>query len=437
MIDTEDIVNMSLKKGADEVVVSYVESDTKQIKFSNNKIDIEMNYLTKNIYLFLTKGKKVLFTEIQKENDLSSKLDKLLKILDRMPVNDDYNGINPKKQTYAEHQYDGNLENIGDLSYFAKLAIDGAMERGVTRVSGIIYHTTTDILLSTNYNTAADRNISMNYSVRAFNEFGYPGQMAFHTSDHRDLSTRGPDSIAQDAADFAMLVGEAKSGNSGNFDVLFHPLCFGSLVSYSIYMANAFIADTGMSIFADKLGQKVGSEKMTLFDDPTYTGGAGFRLFDDEASRTRKTTVIEKGILKNYLHNHSTARKYNTETTGNAGLVVPKAFQPVMENGERSYADILSDMKKGLFIVNTWYTRFQDVRNGDFSTIPRDGIFYIENGEIVEGWNGIRISDNMLRIFSNIEEVSSETEKVAWWDEVIPSILPYVLVKDVKITKSY
>jgi len=86
--------------------------------------------------------------------------------------------------------------------------------------------------------------------------------------------------------------------------------------------------------------------------------------------------------------------------------------------------------------VNTWYTRFQDYRNGDFSTIPRDGIFYIEDGEIKESWQGIRISDNIPRIFSNILDVSNETMQVKWWDEVMPSLIPYVLVKDVNITKS-
>jgi len=436
MIDTENIVNLALRKGVDEVVVSYIESDTKQVRFSNNKIDTELNYLKKNIYIFLAKNKKVLFTEINLEKDISSTLEKLLLILEKMPINQDFNGINPKKQTYGEHLYDGNLENIGDLSFYAKIAIESAMERGVKRVSGTIYHTTNDIILSTNYNTAIDKHIFMSYSVRAFNEYGYAGQAAFHTADHRDLSNKGPESIAEDAADFAMLVGQATEGKDGKFDVLFHPLCFGSLITYSISMANAWIASTGMSIFADKLNKKVGSEKFTLMDDPTYQGGAGFRLFDDEATSTKKTTVIENGILKSYLHNYSTAKKYGTETTGNAGLVIPRAFQPVMKNGDKSFADILSDMKKGLFIINTWYTRFQDSRNGDFSTIPRDGIFYIENGEIVEGWSGIRISDNMLRIFSNIEEVSAETEKVSWWDEVMPSVIPYVLVKDVNITKS-
>ncbi len=57
-------------------------------------------------------------------------------------------------------------------------------------------------------------------------------------------------------------------------------------------------------------------------------------------------------------------------------------------------------------------------------------------GEIKESWKGIRVTENMPHIFSNIVEVSKEREKVKWWDEVLPSYLPYILVDGVNITRS-
>ncbi|MEM2615378.1 MAG: metallopeptidase TldD-related protein, partial [Thermoplasmatales archaeon] len=96
----------------------------------------------------------------------------------------------------------------------------------------------------------------------------------------------------------------------------------------------------------------------------------------------------------------------------------------------------ISSTKKGLLIVNTWYTRFQDYRQGIFSTIPRDGIFYIENGEVKEAWKGVRISDSLLNIYRNIEGITRETEKVKWWDETLPTKSPYVEVADVNISRS-
>ena len=98
--------------------------------------------------------------------------------------------------------------------------------------------------------------------------------------------------------------------------------------------------------------------------------------------------------------------------------------------------DIMADIKDGLYIANTWYTRFQDSRKGDFSTIPRDGIFRIKDGKIAGAWKGIRITENMLNILGNVEELSSETIPADWWGETASTFVPYALVKDVRITKA-
>jgi len=436
MIDTDGIVKKVLSMGADEVSAIYTESDVKQTRFSNNKMDIYLNYIDSSLSIFIAKNKKTISTTIKNYNNIDEKLSTLLKLMNHLPDNNDFVGLNSKKQTYKDHVPDGMLENLDDLSFMTKRAIEGAVEKGAKRVAGTIYHVTEDISISTNYNSANDRNVGLFYSVRAFNEYGYPGQAAFHTSDHRLLSDFDPYYLGEEAGDFASLVEKPKEGREGKFDVIFHPLCFGSLVTYTIQMASAYLVETGMSVFADRLGKRIGSDAFTLYDDPTLESGVGFRQFDDEATATKKVKIIEKGIVKNILHNSSTAKKAGVETTGNAGIISPQPWQPVMENGRRSSDDIISEIKRGLLIVNTWYTRFQDYRNGDFSTIPRDGIFYIEDGEIKESWQGIRISDNIPRIFSNILDVSNETMQVKWWDEVMPSLIPYVLVKDVNITKS-
>jgi PmbA protein len=158
--------------------------------------------------------------------------------------------------------------------------------------------------------------------------------------------------------------------------------------------------------------------------------------FDDEGSPTKKTPVIEKGVVKNFLHNFSTAKKYDVETTGNAGIVSPSPWQISVEPGNEEVEDMISSMRKGLFINNTWYTRFQDYREGVLSTIPRDGIFLIENGEIKESWGGIRISDSLLNMYKNIEGLSRETKKVKWWDETMHTKSPFVEVANVNISRS-
>src|SRR6185437_683478 len=85
-----------------------------------------------------------------------------------------------------------------------------------------------------------------------------------------------------------------------------------------------FEAVHGMSVYrhesflAGKLGEKVASENLTVIDDGTIPGLFGSSPFDDEGVPTRRTPIIERGVLKNYLLNTYTARKLNMKTTGNA-----------------------------------------------------------------------------------------------------------------------
>src|SRR5262249_44558174 len=72
------------------------------------------------------------------------------------------------------------------------------------------------------------------------------------------------------------------------------------------------------SFLAGKLGQQVAAENVTVIDDGTFPGLFGSSPFDDEGVPSRRTTVIEGGVLKSYLLNSYAARKLGMKTTGNA-----------------------------------------------------------------------------------------------------------------------
>ena len=93
-------------------------------------------------------------------------------------------------------------------------------------------------------------------------------------------------------------------------------------------------------------------------------------------------------------------------------------------------------IKKGLWITNLWYTRFSNYDSGNFSTIPRDGAFLIENGKVTKPVREIRISENLLNMLGNIKTIGSDAEHVQGWDVETPVFTPPIIVKDVNITKS-
>src|SRR5438093_1188160 len=198
----------------------------------------------------------------------------------------------------------------------------------------------------------------------------------------------------------------------------------------------AWTVMAGLSPFGKKIGKRVASPQLTLYDDGSAESITRKR-FDAEGVPTRRNVLVNKGVLKTYLHNTSTAKKFRTKTTGNAGLVSPDPHAIFVKPGDRTRDEIFSEVKDGLWLTNTWYTRYQSYVTGDLSTIPRDGIFHIRKGDVVEAWKDIRLTDNLLHLLKNIEALGDEPEQMMWWGEVsIPNSVPYARIKNVGITKS-
>lgn len=151
---------------------------------------------------------------------------------------------------------------------------------------------------------------------------------------------------------------------------------------------------------------------------------------------TKKNVLIDKGILKTYYHNTSTAKKYRVKPTGNAGLLSPDSFNFELEEGNSSRENLIKKIDRGILITNVWYLRFNNYNTGDFSTIPRDGLFLIKNGKIIKSLKNLRVSDNMLKILNNIEEVGNNSEQIVSWEANTNVKCPSILVRDVNITKA-
>ncbi|MEM2900560.1 MAG: metallopeptidase TldD-related protein [Thermoplasmata archaeon] len=256
------------------------------------------------------------------------------------------------------------------------------------------------------------------------------------TASSTSLAKFKPELVGRTAGEIAKMAKGPKNAECGKMDVLFYPLAFAGLLNEVASASSAFNVDAGFSFLRDRLGKKIASENFTLYDDGTLEEGIFSSPFDDEGFPTRRNEIIEKGVVKSYLHNTSTAKKWNTERTGNAGLIRPHPWNIVMDIGDFSRAEMIKSLDKGLIVTNIWYTRYQDYESGDFSTIPRDGIFLVKNGKIDCAVKGIRISDNLPRLLSSIEMIGKNKEQIHWWEVEIPTFCSDVVVKDVKITKS-
>ena len=424
------------EKGADDVVIRSVKSEGVNIKFANNKVVKNGLEMMHGIGVFFTKDKKILATNFQDKDpkNLKKQIDNFvnssMKFSSFLQPSKDYNGIANGNFKYKDvlETYDKKVESIDEVDYVQK----GINTANSEKTNGIFEKNIEEGVLLTSNNVDKDlKGTYLYFSIRAFNKDG----SGHSNTCSRMLSKLEIEKSSEEAAKIAKLSISPKEGDSGKYDIVFGTMPTIVFANQIAESCSPFSVEAGISFFADKINKKV--TNIDFIDDGLKENGYNSTPCDDEGVPTQRTSLIKDGILKTYLHNSSTAKKYKTQSTGNAGLVEPHASNLIIEKGKCSEVnDLVKEVKNGLYVTNVWYTRYQNYLTGDFSTIPRDGCFVIKNGELKNSVKNIRISDNMLNILSNIVAISKEKKQLKSWEAHDPGFVPEILVKNVNVSKA-
>jgi PmbA protein len=156
------------------------------------------------------------------------------------------------------------------------------------------------------------------------------------------------------------------------------------------------------SFLLDKKGQKVGSNILTLLDDPLLVKGLSSRLYDGDGFPHKKRTMIEAGILKEYYIDWYYSRKMECEptTSGPSNLFIPP--------GRRSVQDIMRDLGRGI-LVTAFIGGNSNSTTGDFSVGIMGQMF--DQGEIVQAISEMNIADNHLKFWHKLIEAADDPWK--------------------------
>jgi PmbA protein len=160
------------------------------------------------------------------------------------------------------------------------------------------------------------------------------------------------------------------------------------------------------SYLADRIGEKVGSDLVTIVDDGTLHGGMGTSPFDGEGVPTRRTAVFEHGVLKTHLYDTYYARKLGAHSTGNSsgGGIGPNNFY--LKNGSMTLEELIADTKRGLLVLAI-IGFATECATGTYSR-GVSGIL-IENGELAKAVDGVTIASNFLTgILPGIDAIASD-----------------------------
>ncbi len=434
---TKKFVDKALASGFDEAAVKISSSKSSMVKIANSEPSVIQYWNFISVEMYLDKDKRLLMFSTQTTNleELSKIINNLFETAKKLQPSPIYSPLpEPEKVEPLPTTTDNKIiEAIDNPSHLAEILIESSHRNNIDYIAGMISLSYDEKALSTSKgaNLYEDSTFLESY-VRAFSGEG-SGQWALGS---RYLSEKKLEKMATTASDFAQRTKYTEEGVPDQYDIILSPMVAGNLLNVVARMSSAFSVFMGSSIFMRrKLGVRVASENFTLYDDARNPELAGSTAFDDEGIPTYNKAIIEKGVLKTLLHNSKTANLMKAKSTGNAGLLFPRAWTLRVETGDVSLDEMIREVKKGIIVTNNWYTRLQNNVEGIFSTITRDALFYVENGEIKTAWKKLRIADTLPRLLENIYMLGKEYYDIKWWEVDIPTRLPYILVKNIKTSK--
>ncbi|WP_456474370.1 TldD/PmbA family protein [Candidatus Pyrohabitans sp.] len=219
--------------------------------------------------------------------------------------------------------------------------------------------------------------------------------------------------VAKEACEKALRLLHAKAAPSGEFTVVIDPKLTGVFIHEAL--GHAVEADhvvQGESILAGKLGETIASEQVTIYDDPTLEQGFGSYFYDAEGVRAQKKAVVERGVLRSYLHSRETAAKLGQAPTGNARAQgynfqqMPRMSNTYLARGDASFEELIEDVKFGVYLLGSRGGEV-DTARGVFQFSAEEG-FLIEKGEVTTPVRDVALSGETLAILRRVDAVGSD-----------------------------
>jgi PmbA protein len=242
-----------------------------------------------------------------------------------------------------------------------------------------------------------------------------------------------PDELIDELIELYRLSSKAISPRGGRMKVLFMP---NSLVTLNWRISSGTSSKSvyeKISPLGDKMGEKVFSEKISIYDDSLDDKYPGARAFDDEGVACRKFAVVEKGVLKSYYYDLEYAGKLSAKPTGNGYRTGmwggdPIALKPTpafsrmtIMPGNKSFWQLVESMDRGIIVENALGAHSGNIPNGDYS-IGADPALYVENGEIVGRVKDAMVAGNVYETLKNVVNVG-HTLHPSQDDAWVPPIL--------------
>ena len=228
-----------------------------------------------------------------------------------------------------------------------------------------------------------------------------------------DLGQIDPEAAAAEAVHKALRGRNPRELPPGEYEVVLEEYAVSDIVDFLAYLGfSALAVQEQRSFLTGKLGQRVMSPEISIWDDGTDPGGLPMP-FDFEGVPKARLDLIEQGIARGLCYDSQTAAREGRPSTGHA-LPPGQTFGPVplnlfMASGKTPRHELARGIERGVWVTRFWYTRHVHPLALVVTGMTRDGAFLIEKGEVGPPVRNLRFTQSYLAALNDVRAVANET----------------------------
>ncbi|MBN1886581.1 MAG: TldD/PmbA family protein [Thermoflexales bacterium] len=399
--------------GADEAEVCLVSRDSALTRFANNVIHQNVAEANTSVTVRVAFGKRVGVATTNDVSDagLGRAVENAQTLARLQPENPHFPGLPQPMSVEAINSFDEALAGVdagwraravGTICSLANshdLVGAGALSTGVDELAvanshGVMaYHAATHVRLTT--------------VVMAGSGSGYATRAGWRLGDVP------VEALGQQAVDIARRAREPRSIEPGTYSVILMPYATHDMLTMLGYVGmGAQSMQEGRSWMNERLGQRLMSPGINIWDNGRDASGLPMP-FDFEGLPKQRVEIVTAGVPQGPVYDTMTAsREPGKRSTGHA-LPAPNTYGPfplnlVMGAGSNSLGEMIRSIGRGLLVSRFWYTRVVHPRDCVITGMTRDGLFWIENGEIAYPVKNLRFTQGYVPALAGVESVGNE-----------------------------
>jgi PmbA protein len=438
----ENAVDQALKKGASEAEAYVYEGQATNIGIERGQISKTNRIIDRGLGIRVAANKAVGFAYTNVIDDVNAVGNVIVRALSAAKASKpdpDWKGL-PERKPYAlpEKAFD---EKVVELESEELVNVASTMLNAAGQVDKRVFPVEggtgsayiSSAVANSNGVSGFDKGTIVECSIATLAKEGNsvtPVCFEFNASRSYEVD---PVWVGKEAAKLAVSALKTKSVETKSTTLILTQFALQDIFAYTLI--NAVRADNvqrNQSPFKGKIGEKVASENLTIYDDGLLPGGLRTWAFDGEGVPHQRTAVIEKGVLRSFLYDSYSAKKEGKESTGNAGragyLSTPSIdttnFHVLPRN--KTGDEMLSEVDDGLIIYYLQGAHSSNPVSGEFSVVATPA-WKIKKGEITHCSRGVMLAGNIFEVLKNVSLIGNNERQIG------QLISPWIQVENVRV----